>query len=128
MDNNTEENTRILLVEDDELNVIMVLAFLNSKYKIEAVSSGEEALKKLLDNTYDIILMDIGLKKGMNGLDVTKTLRKMPNYKNIPVIALTAYALSGDREKILSAGCSHYLSKPFTRKQLIDLLESVIKK
>ena len=128
MDNNTEENTRILLVEDDELNVRMVLAFLNSKYKIEAVSSGEEALKKLLDNTYDIILMDIGLKKGMNGLDVTKTLRKMPNYKNIPVIALTAYALSGDREKILSAGCSHYLSKPFTRKQLIDLLESVIKK
>ena len=128
MDNNTEENTRILLVEDDELNVRMVLAFLNSKYKIEAVSSGEDALKKLLDNTYDIILMDIGLKKGMNGLDVTKTLRKMPNYKNIPVIALTAYALSGDREKILSAGCSHYLSKPFTRKQLIDLLESVIKK
>jgi CheY-like chemotaxis protein len=128
MENKTDKNTRILMVEDDELNIKMVAAFLNSKYKLEAARSGEDALKKLLDNNYDIILMDIGLKNVMNGLDVTKRLRKMPNYKNTPVIALTAYALSGDRERILNAGCSHYLTKPFAKKQLTDLLESILKK
>ena len=128
MENKSDKNTRILMVEDDELNIKMVAAFLNSKYKLEAARSGEDALKKLLDNNYDIILMDIGLKHVMNGLDVTKRLRKMPNYKNTPVIALTAYALSGDRERILNAGCSHYLTKPFAKKQLTDLLESILKK
>lgn len=128
MDTKIEKNTKILMVEDDELNIKMVSAFLSSKYKLEAARSGEDALKKLLDNNYDVILMDIGLKKEMSGLDVTKKLRNMPNYRNTPVIALTAYALSGDRERILSAGCSHYLSKPFTKKQLIDLLESILKK
>ena len=128
MDTKIEKNTKILMVEDDELNIKMVSAFLSSKYKLEAARSGEDALKKLLDNNYDVILMDIGLKKEMNGLDVTKKLRKLPNYKNTPVIALTAYALSGDRERILSAGCSHYLSKPFAKKQLTDLLESILKK
>ncbi|MDP2364923.1 MAG: response regulator [Ignavibacteria bacterium] len=127
MDIISKKNIKILIVEDDELNIMMVSSFLKSKYEIEAVRTGEEALKKLLDNHYDIILMDIGLKKEMNGLDVTKKLRKMPNYNNTPVIALTAYALTGDKEKILSAGCSHYLSKPFTKKQLIDLLESTLK-
>ena len=128
MDTKIEKNTKILMVEDDELNIKMVSAFLSSKYKLEAARSGEDALKKLLDNNYDVILMDIGLKKEMNGLDVTKKLRKLPNYKHTPVIALTAYALSGDRERILSAGCSHYLSKPFAKKQLTDLLESIFKK
>lgn len=127
MDSSIDKNMKVLMVEDDELNIKMVSSFLKSKYEIDAVRSGEEALKKLFDDHYDIILMDIGLKKEMNGLDVTKKLRRIPEYANTPVIALTAYALSGDREKILSAGCSHYLSKPFTKKQLIDLLESAIK-
>ncbi|MCC6256631.1 MAG: response regulator, partial [Ignavibacteriaceae bacterium] len=99
----TKSNTKILIVEDDELNIRMVSSFLRDKYDIDAARSGEEALKKAIDNKYDIFLMDIGLKKEMNGLEVTNRLRKMSEYKNVPIIALTAYALSGDRERILNA-------------------------
>lgn len=122
----TKSNTKILIVEDDELNIRMVSSFLRDKYDIDAARSGEEALKKAIDNKYDIFLMDIGLKKEMNGLEVTNRLRKMSEYKNVPIIALTAYALSGDRERILNAGCSHYLSKPFSKNQLLNLLEKIV--
>lgn len=122
----TKSNTKILIVEDDELNIRMVSSFLRDKYDIDAARSGEEALKKAIDKKYDIFLMDIGLKKEMNGLEVTNRLRKMSEYKNVPIIALTAYALSGDRERILNAGCSHYLSKPFSKNQLLNLLEKIV--
>ena len=125
MNNIFENNIKILIVEDDELNIKMVSSFLKTKFEVEAARSGEEALKKLLDYKYDIILMDIGLKKGMNGLDLTKELRRISDYKETPIIALTAYALSGDKERIIDAGCSHYLSKPFTKSQLLNLLKAI---
>ena len=125
MDSIKLNNVKILMVEDDELNIKMVSSFLRDKYTIDSARSGEEALKKSLDYRYDVFLMDIGLKKEMTGLDVTKKLRKMPEYKDAPIIALTAYALSGDREKILDAGCSHYLSKPFSKHQLLKVLEEI---
>jgi two-component system cell cycle response regulator DivK len=120
-----KRNIKILIVEDDELNIKMITSFLKDKYEIEAARSGEEALKKSVDNHFDIFLMDIGLKKEMSGLDVTAKLRKSSEYKSVPIIAITAYALSGDREKILNAGCSHYLAKPFTKQHLLHLLENI---
>jgi CheY-like chemotaxis protein len=122
----SEKKIKILIVEDDELNIVMVTSFLRSKYEIESARSGNEALKKAIDNHYDIFLMDIGLKKEMTGLDVTSKLRKMSEYKETPIIALTAYALTGDKERIISAGCSHYLSKPFTKQQLLNLLDQAL--
>jgi CheY-like chemotaxis protein len=117
---------RILLVEDDELNIRMISSFLAGKYYIDVARSGEEAIKKALDYNYNLFLMDIGLKKEMTGLDVTKTLRKMNAYLKTPIVAVTAYALAGDKERIISAGCSHYLSKPFSKKQLTNLLDSIL--
>ncbi|MBK7229325.1 MAG: response regulator [Ignavibacteriales bacterium] len=127
MENKTDKYLNILMVEDDELNIKMVSSFLKLKFEIEPARSGEEAIKKLLEKKYDIILMDIGLKKEMSGIDVTQKLRKMPNYKDTPIVALTAYALSGDKQRILEAGCSHYLAKPFTKQQIINLLENISK-
>lgn len=124
----SNKTIKILLVEDDELNIRMISSFLNGKYHIDEARSGDEALKKVFDNNYDIFLMDIGLKKEMTGLDVTKKLRKMDAYRKTPIVAVTAYALAGDKERILQAGCSHYLSKPFSKKQLINLLESILPK
>ena len=122
---NSNKRIKILLVEDDELNIRMISSFLEGKYQIDEAKSGEEAIKKVLDNNYDLFLMDIGLKKEMTGLDVTKKLRKMEVYKKTPIVAVTAYALAGDKERILRAGCSHYLSKPFSKKQLTNLLDSI---
>lgn len=127
MENFLEKNPFVLLVEDDELNIKMVSSFLKGYYNVDAARSGEEAIDKSLNRQYDIVLMDIGLKKEMSGIDVTHKLRKMPNYQRTPIVALTAYALSGDKERILQAGCSHYLSKPFTKIQLINLLQTIVK-
>jgi len=126
MESKLKNTLKILMVEDDELNIRLVSSFLKDKYNLDSATSGEEALKKSIDNQYDVFLMDIGLKKEMTGLDVTNKLRKMSKYHNTPIIALTAYALSGDKQRIISAGCSHYLSKPFTRHQLLHMLENVI--
>jgi CheY-like chemotaxis protein len=125
MENKLDKYINILMVEDDELNIKMVTSFLKEKFEIESARSGEEAIKRLLEKKFDIILMDIGLKKEMSGIEVTQKLRKMTEYKVTPIVALTAYALSGDKQRILDAGCSHYLSKPFTKHQLINLLENI---
>jgi len=126
IESSSVKDVKILMVEDDELNIKMVSSFLKDMYVIECARSGDEALKKSIDHKYDVFLMDIGLKKEMTGLDVTSKLRKMPEYKDTPIIALTAYALSGDKQRIIEAGCSHYLSKPFTRHQLLLLLENAL--
>ena len=69
--------------------------------------------------------MDIDLGFGMNGLEVTQKIKELKGYKNIPIIAVTAYAMLGDREKFLSAGCTHYIAKPFDKFALVDLLDSI---
>lgn len=127
MDNFLEKIPSVLLVEDDELNIRMVSSFLKGLYNIDTAKSGEEAISKSLDKQFDIILMDIGLKKEMSGIEVTNKLRKMSNYQSTPIVALTAYALSGDKERILNAGCSHYLSKPYTKLQLLNLLGTLVR-
>jgi len=69
--------------------------------------------------------MDISLS-GINGLDATKLIRQIPGYANTPIIAVTAFAMRGDKERFLQEGCSHYLSKPFTKKTIIELLQKSI--
>ena len=71
--------------------------------------------------------MDINLKRGMDGKQATQKIRKMTGYENTPIIATTAYAMVGDKEDFIAAGCSHYLSKPFTKAEVITLLEKVLK-
>jgi len=127
VDNFLEKIPSVLLVEDDELNIRMVSSFLKGLYNIETAKSGEEAISKSREKQFDIILMDIGLKKEMSGIEVTCKLRKMSNYQTTPIVALTAYALSGDKERILNAGCSHYLSKPYTKLQLLNLLATLVR-
>ena len=71
--------------------------------------------------------MDINLGKGMSGLEAVKLIREMPGYCDTPVIALTAYAMPGDREKFLEAGCSDYIAKPFNKNELYAKLEKLLK-
>jgi CheY-like chemotaxis protein len=75
-------------------------------------------VRQARDTTYDAILMDIHLSDEASGVDVMEHLRSMPEYRHTPIIALTAFALPGDRERFLSAGFSGYLGKPFTKPQL----------
>lgn len=116
----------ILLVEDDMLNQEVAQAMLiNLEFDVDAVANGIEAVKALETKPYDLVLMDIQMPE-MDGLEATKIIRspesKVIN-KNIPIIALTAYAMKDDREKFFEAGMNDYISKPVSLKLVKELLD-----
>ena len=112
----------ILLVEDTAETSEMIKLFLRTAGAIDLATDAQSALDMAAVKQYDLILMDINLGRGMTGLDVTRILREKDEYRTIPIIALTAYAMKGDREMTLEAGCSEYLSKPFSKRDLLDLI------
>jgi len=124
--NHNHNFPEILLVDDDEVAFRLTKMILSKNYRVEHSTNGNDALKKVEKKKYSAILMDINLKSEMDGMETTKLIRKIPGYKEIPIIALTAYAMVGDEDKFLEAGCSHYLSKPFKNKDLLKILKDAI--
>lgn len=122
------ELKNILYVEDEEVTFTVVRRFLEKLYQVENATDAKTALHLLELKKYDLILMDISLKHSINGLDLTRLIRNMPDYINIPIIAVTAHAMVGDKEKILDSGCDAYLSKPFTMKEIIQLIGDLLNK
>ena len=86
-------------------------------YTLLKATDGEEALDTAIRERPDLIIMDIHLPK-VSGLEVTRKLRQMPAFNHVPIIALTAYAMKGDKEKFIAAGCDAYLSKPINTREL----------
>lgn len=118
---------KILYVEDDDLNALVASRMLREYYHFERVKNGLDAIQKVKEIDYSVILMDINLGKGMDGLDTITEIRKMPNYMSKPIIAVTAYAMKSDKEEFLAKGCSHYISKPYQKEILIDTIEDALK-
>jgi PAS domain S-box-containing protein len=116
----------ILIVDDDSTSRDIIRLFLKNLYKIDFAQSGEEALRLVEKKSYKAILMDINLGKGLSGIDTTQKIRQIKEYKNIPIIAITAFAMAGEKEDILRSGCTHYIAKPFLKKRLINLMESIL--
>ena len=122
------ENFTVLLVEDDESNAHLISAYLKPFCRVEHVPDGESAVNLCRTEKFDAVLMDINLK-GINGIDAHEQIRRInDHYNTIPVIAVTALAMSGDKEKFLSLGFTQYLSKPFERSHLLSLLSSAVSK
>ena len=117
-----DKKIRLLLVEDDASNVKIYSIFLNDFCDISVAKNSEEAFILADQYEYDCILMDINLGKGLSGVDITKALRAQEKYKDIPIIACTAYALEGDKENFLEIGCSHYIAKPSRREKLREII------
>jgi two-component system CheB/CheR fusion protein len=116
--------TRILLVEDIEVNQNLILQMLQHLgYQADAVSDGQQALDRLSEQTYDIVLMDCQMPV-LDGYEATRQLRQREKTtdKTI-VIGITAHAMVGDREKCLNAGMDDYISKPIRLKDLSALLQ-----
>jgi CheY-like chemotaxis protein len=110
----------ILIAEDDPLNREMIRRYLQlAGYQVITATDGEQAVAMANAELPALILMDLGLPV-LSGWDATKQLRMAPETRAIPIIALTAYALVGDREKALAAGCNDYETKPinFSRLQM----------
>jgi two-component system, cell cycle response regulator DivK len=112
----------ILIVDDNAMNLKLARVLLVSEgYTVKTASDAEEALKILRDFKPKLILMDIQLP-GIDGLELTRRLKADSEKKDIIIIALTAYAMKGDEEKALSAGCDGYVTKPIDLDNLRALL------
>ncbi len=119
---------KILVIEDNDRNRRLVKILFNSKgYEVIEAKTGEEAINYLQNEKPDLILLDIQLPN-MDGLTLTKNIKSKPDLKDIPIIAVTAYAMKGDKERVLEAGCDAYVSKPIDTRTLPELVESFIKK
>ena len=106
---------KILLVEDNPVNRRLAIFLLRSQgYQVREATSALEAFEILKTEPFDLIVMDIQLP-GMDGLEATTKLRAEPATAEIPVVAVTSYAMAGDREKALAAGCSGYVTKPIDK-------------
>lgn len=120
-------NGNVLLVEDSAENAEVIIKFLNVLGNIDYAKDGWDALKLVRDNKYSLILMDINLGPGLDGINTLKRIRELPEYLSIPCIALTGYAMSSDIEKFIESGFNHYISKPITKPQLIAEVYQVLK-
>jgi len=118
----------ILLAEDNAANILTMKEYLESYgYEVEVAHNGLETIVKASERTPDIILMDIQMPV-MNGLEAIQRLRADPRFRSVPIIALTALAMPGDRERCLQAGASEYLSKPVILKQLVNMIGSLLER
>ena len=117
----------ILLVEDDEDSYDMLTGRLEHKgYSVDLATTGEDALEMAGETPYDLILMDIRLPD-FDGYEATDRIRaRADNGAEVPVIAITAYALEEDREKALEAGCDDYHAKPVHFSKLIEQIEALL--
>jgi CheY-like chemotaxis protein len=119
---------RILVVEDNDRNRRLMRILLKAKgYEVIETATGKEAMEYLEDQTPDLILMDIQLPN-TDGLTLTKQIKDNARTKDVPVIAVTAYAMKGDRERMLEAGCDGYISKPIDTQKLPMIVADVLQK
>jgi len=108
-----------ILIVDDEPSVRQVLRrTLSKSYIVLEAEDGEEAIDMARKEKPDLVLMDIMMPK-MDGIEATRILKADPGTRNIPILALTSYAMKGDKEKILEAGCDGYMTKPFDIRNLL---------
>ena len=117
---------KILIVEDNPQNMRLFEMILSARgYTLLKATDGEEALDMATRERPSLIIMDIRLPK-MNGLEVTRQLRKNPAFSHTLIIGVTAYAMKGDKERIIESGCDVYLSKPINTRELPEVITEML--
>src|SRR5437899_11671050 len=119
----SRKSLRVLLAEDNPVNQQVAVAMLVKRgHEVHVSSNGREAVDAVTERDYDVVLMDIQMPE-MDGFEATHVLRELPKGKDLPIIGLTAHALSGERDRCLSHGMTDYLAKPFKAHELFALVE-----
>jgi len=117
---------RILVVEDNEKNMYLISFILKKNgYEVIEALSGEEGIELAIKEKPDLVIMDIQLP-GIDGLEATKRIRESEADGKLPIIALTSYAMTGDREKAFKAGCTGYIEKPINTETIIEKIEKYL--
>ena len=115
----------VLLIEDDEYCAYTILKLLSKDFNIVHKFNGSEGIQETGNNMYDLLLLDIGLKD-MKGTDVLKEIKNIPGYENTPSIAVTAFAMLGDKDRFLDGGFNYYISKPFSIAEFKKLINTAL--
>ena len=112
----------ILVIEDNELNMKLVKGLIKiGKYRMLEAIDAESGIQLIREQRPDLVLMDLQLP-GMDGLSATKIIKKDPALKDIPIVALTSYAMQGDEERALAAGCTGYIAKPIDTRKFLETI------
>ena len=116
------DNARVLIAEDNSVNQQVLSEILTHKgIEVDIAENGREAIDKIRENHYDLILMDVQMSV-MDGYQATQEIRKMPEFTELPIIAVTAYALQSEKEDAIKAGMNGHISKPIDPAQLDEVL------
>ncbi len=116
------DGTRVLLAEDEPVNREIALTMLGDAHlRVDTASDGIEALRFASENDYALILMDMQMPN-LDGIEATRLIRRLPNGRNVPILAMTANAFAGDRDRCLAAGMNDFVTKPVTQEQLHTLI------
>lgn len=120
------ESKSILVVEDDEQSQKYMRILLSRVFNVHIAATGQRAWEILEGEQVDMILMDLSLRDGEDGLQITRKIRLDNRFAHIPIIALTAHAFPEDRKRSLDAGCNDYVSKPFQWVHLKTVMEKYL--
>lgn len=123
---NSPSRAEVLMVENDPASRKVTSLFLKDFCNISFAETGEEAIEKAKEKKFNAILMDINLGRGLTGVEAAKMIKKLEGYENVPIVALTAFAMAGEREEFLRNGCTHYLSKPFRKDEILKLVQEIV--
>ncbi len=123
----SERNSdNILVVEDNHDTQILLKYLLSSKFSIETVTRVKDALLRIEEKPFALLLVDINLGEERTGIDLLNILRDNDLYAHLPMIAITAYAMPGDDDKFIKMGFDDYVSKPFSRTSLYKAIDNVL--
>ncbi|MDD5509186.1 MAG: response regulator [Bacteroidales bacterium] len=119
--------TKVLVIEDNEKNRYLISFILKGAgYEVTEAITGEEGVRMAIGDTPDLVLMDIQLP-GIDGYEATRRIRASPAGGKVPIIALTSYAMTGDRERALAAGCTGYVEKPINPDTILDEIQKYLR-
>ena len=117
---------KVIYVEDDEINALVMQKLLEKDFDIHLAYDSVECLKKIHQQQFDIILMDVNLGNGfLDGVELMQHIKALPGYQDTPIIAVTSFAMRRDKEEFLKAGFSEYLSKPIEREKIFRMINEI---
>ena len=119
---------QILIVEDNKLNSELIEIYLRNKCHCDMAKTGEIAVDMASKKDYQIIVMDINLGSGIDGMEATRRIKKLPENASIPIVAVTGYTMNSDREQIMESGCTHFLPKPIDKISFTTLIDELVNK
>ncbi|MCC6637106.1 MAG: response regulator [Ignavibacteriaceae bacterium] len=121
-----KEKSKLLIIDDDQFIVKQIKAFLSEIFDIEGVNDGESSIRHAQQKSYAVVFMDVDLRGGVSGIDIVKKLKSMKKYERVPVVALTESTLKIDMDDLYAAGFTNHITKPLSKKKLLELLNSII--